>query len=195
MDKKQGLTPAMLVAEATGRGLLAGMPAAIEASEKMGQIELVRSTNMPIDLNHGLFEKAGFKFGKRIDEVFQEADLPPGWTREATSHSMHSDILDERVRKRVSVFYKAAFYDRRANAHLLRRFSVQQQWKPGGSDPVCAEVVDCDKTIRTRPFPDTDGMSQLDKYKAQEDAVEALRAEFAAERPDYLDPLAYWDEP
>ncbi len=193
MDKKRtGVTPAMMVAALSGKGMLAGMPASIEASEKLGQIQLVRSTNMPLELDKEQFEKAGFTFGKPIDECFQEATLPQGWTREATSHSMHSDILDERGRRRASVFYKAAFYDRRANAYLTRRFRVEDHYedKPGGdSQRLGAAIKDGDKVLKLAPYAN-------DKdYPACQAILKVLQAEFSAERPDYLDPLAYWDEP
>ena len=45
--------------------------------------------------------------------------MPQGWTRRATDHDMHSEILDEAGKIRISVFYKAAFYDRRAHAELI----------------------------------------------------------------------------
>lgn len=120
------VTPAMLEATRLGMGPFAGTPGAIEASEKAGQTALVQSTDMPLDLGapKGAYEALGFTFGEPIDSLFQKATLPPGWTRAATGHSMHSDILDEKGRKRVSVFYKAAFYDRRANCDLVRRFSI-----------------------------------------------------------------------
>ncbi len=94
------ITPAMLRAAVEGRSILDGTPQSIEASEKRGQQQLVQSTNMPLDLDKEQFEKAGFTFGAKIDECFQEATLPPGWSRAATSHSMHSEILDEKGRKR-----------------------------------------------------------------------------------------------
>ena len=35
---------------------------------------------------------------------------------------------DEKGRKRVGVFYKPAFYDRRADAHLIARYSIQRDY-------------------------------------------------------------------
>lgn len=100
----------------------ASRPGGIEAQEKAGQQELVASTNMPKELqpNQEAFEALGFVFGEPIDEIFVSATLPKGWTRAATDHSMHSDILDETGKARVHVFYKAAFYDRRANTYIVK---------------------------------------------------------------------------
>lgn len=100
--------------------LAASTPGGIEAQEKAGQGKLVASTDMPLDLNPNkdAFEAVGFTFGEKIDDVFQEATLPKGWTRKATDHDMWSEILDENGGKRVSVFYNAAFYHRSAHAVL-----------------------------------------------------------------------------
>jgi hypothetical protein len=74
---------------------------------------------MPGDMkpSREAFEAVGFKFGDKIDDLFLSAELPEGWTREATDHDMWSKILDADGVERVSVFYKAAFYDRCAFAH------------------------------------------------------------------------------
>lgn len=117
--------PAALSALAKGdfeNFIVASKPGGIEAQEKAGQGALVASTNMPLELTPSkeAFEALGFTFGEKIDDVFQHATLPPGWTRAATAHSMHSEIRDETGKVRVGVFYKAAFYDRRADAYIMR---------------------------------------------------------------------------
>jgi hypothetical protein len=48
------------------------------------------------------------------DELFFDAVLPEGWRIEPTEHHMWSDVIDEKGVKRISMFYKAAFYDRDA---------------------------------------------------------------------------------
>jgi hypothetical protein len=125
----KGNNPAAISALAKGdleNFLVASTPGGIEAQEKRGQEALVASTNMPKEMspNREAFEALGFEFGDDVDDIFVSAKLPEGWTRAATDHSMHSDILDEQGRRRVAIFYKAAFYDRHANAHLVPRFRV-----------------------------------------------------------------------
>ena len=72
MERKlTGVTPAMLRAAATREvDISAAMPGGIEASEKLGQIVLVRSTNMPKDMGNQrpLFEQAGFVFGELVHD-------------------------------------------------------------------------------------------------------------------------------
>lgn len=125
------MNPAALGALAKGdldNFTVAATPGGIEAQEKAGQQALVASTDMPKELDRAAFEKVGFKFGADVDDIFMKATLPPGWTRAGTDHSMHSDILDEKGRKRVGVFYKAAFYDRRADAYLVPRYVIQRDY-------------------------------------------------------------------
>ena len=89
----------------------------IERQEARGQQELVASTQLPVDGSEDLAVLAlGIKFGERAagDELFREATLPKGWTKQATDHAMWSEIVDETGKVRASVFYKAAFYDRSA---------------------------------------------------------------------------------
>jgi hypothetical protein len=97
-------------------------PDGITKSERRGQNELLASTVLPISLvgKQEAFEALGFTFGPQIesDPLFREATLPNGWKREGSDHDMWSYIVDERGIRRVGVFYKAAFYDRRADMHI-----------------------------------------------------------------------------
>lgn len=104
--------------------LIGTSPGGIEAQERQGQREVLASTTLPADLNGASregFETLGFRFGDAIpgDPLFQEASLPAGWRREGSKHAMWSYIVDERGLRRVAVFYKAAFYDRKAHMNLV----------------------------------------------------------------------------
>jgi len=128
--------PAALKAFAEGdlkNAEIANTPGGIEAQEKAGQKALVASTNMPKEMlpSKEDFEKLGFVFGDDVDDLFISAKFPDGWTRGATNHAMYSDIVDEKGRRRVVIFYKAAFYDRRAEAHLVARFKVGIKYPDG----------------------------------------------------------------
>lgn len=112
----------------------------IEAQEAQGQRELVASTVLPFPgfgSSDADFEALGFTFGDKVpgDDLFREATLPEGWTRKGTDHAMHSEILDERGIARVNVFYKAAFYDRRADMHIINvGHRAATQWIYGDRD-------------------------------------------------------------
>lgn len=124
MSEEITRNPAALVALARGdieNAAVAATPGGIEAQEKAGQALLVASELVPKKLHPSRddFIRAGFVFGKDADDLFVNASLPAGWTREPSDHSMWSYITDEQGRRRVEIFYKAAFYDRRAEAYLL----------------------------------------------------------------------------
>lgn len=94
----------------------------IEGQERAGSRQLVNSDRLPSD--HGddaPWLELGFTFGEADpdDPLFMPATLPEGWKRQATDHSMGSVIVDTLGRERVSIFYKAAFYDRKAHMNLV----------------------------------------------------------------------------
>lgn len=92
----------------------------IEAQEAAGQQMLCATDILPktMDPDRQTYESLGFVFGPDEDDLFLKATLPPGWKKQATDHSMWSTILDDSGTARVSVFYKAAFYDRKAFMRL-----------------------------------------------------------------------------
>lgn len=93
----------------------------ITGMESAGQRQLVASSLLPIEVypNDAAFEALGFTFGEAKDDLFREATLPEGWRKEGSDHAMHSKVVDERGMERVGVFYKAAFYDRKADMTLI----------------------------------------------------------------------------
>lgn len=98
--------------------------AAIERMERSGQRQLVNSDRLPTQVIGGTdadFKALGFTFGDPdpCDPLFRPATLPEGWKREAGENSRGSSIVDALGRERVSVFYKAAFYDRSAHMSLV----------------------------------------------------------------------------
>ncbi len=191
------MNPAAIAAAARGdlhNAIAAATPGGIEAQEKAGQALLVASTNMPKDMrpSQEAFERVGFKFGNEVDELFFSATLPAGWKRAATDHSMHSKILDEQGRDRVSIFYKAAFYDRRANSRLVNRFKVEWLFdSQEGSGLKEGENGLC------RPGLRQGGISGTETFKDQDWAADDLQKKVAQ---DWLnerfqnadDPTANW---
>ncbi|MFD9047643.1 hypothetical protein [Streptomyces zaomyceticus] len=96
----------------------------IGAQETRGQQQLVHSDRLPTEHrdDRADFETLGFAFGTpdANDPLFTPATLPAGWTREAADdHDMWSYVVDPLGRRRVAMFYKAAFYDRRADMHIV----------------------------------------------------------------------------
>jgi hypothetical protein len=94
----------------------------ITGMEAAGQRQLVASEVIPTEIMHGGTEETliqlGFVLGDPVDgdPLFRHATLPAGWSKSSSDHSLWSYLLDEFGRRRCSVFYKAAWYDR--SAHL-----------------------------------------------------------------------------
>lgn len=128
--------PLGFLAASLGSG---GASGAIEEQERNGQAELLNSTTLPTDgSNSPELAALGFVFGDEVpgDPMFRQATLPEGWTREGSDHAMHSYVCDERGVRRVNVFYKAAFYDRRADLHVMNvGYDVSTKWIYGDGEP------------------------------------------------------------
>jgi len=128
-------------------------PGAIEAQEAAGQAEVVKSDYIPTDMRRNTreqYEALGFVFLGPVegDDLFQRVTLPAGWGRKATSHAMYSQIVDAQGRERCSVFYKAAYYDRRAHISLEHRYAATayadscRRIAPDGTPEVRAIAID-----------------------------------------------------
>lgn len=138
--------PGGLLFLAEAMGSRDGGSGAILRQEAEGQRQLVNSDKLPTDMGgpgaQAEFEALGFTFGAEVpgDPLFRTATLPAGWTRQASDHSMHSHILDQHGRRRVGVFYKAAFYDRRADMRLVTPVGYLREVLHDGAAPVLDEV-------------------------------------------------------
>lgn len=95
----------------------------IERQEAVGQYELVNSDVLPAEVhgNRGVLEADGVVFGDPVegDPLFVNVTLPDGWQKVPTDHSMHSDLVDAGGKRRANIFYKAAYYDRRADMMIV----------------------------------------------------------------------------
>jgi hypothetical protein len=116
--REDPVEPLIALAEGMATGSAASF---IEGQERDGQRQLVNSDRLPSQMgDQSAYEALGFTFGEpdERDPMFRPATLPPGWKREGSDHAMWSYLLDELGRKRVGIFYKAAFYDRSAHMTL-----------------------------------------------------------------------------
>ncbi|MER6575771.1 hypothetical protein [Nonomuraea sp. NPDC001023] len=135
------IDPLLLLADALGSDGLTGSIARMEAQ---GQRQIVNSTVLPARMNYGTEDELialGFKLGDKVegDPLFRQVTLPNGWKREGSDHAMWSYVVDELGRRRVSVFYKAAFYDRGAFLNVNTVYGyvgecLSEQRQPIGDD-------------------------------------------------------------
>lgn len=195
-------TPAALAAAAAGdmaNFIVASTPGGIERQEAQGQLDMIEALRLPRHITTAgvtwdkLVEQWGISYKPSDDELFHDVTLPTGWQLVATGHSMWSDLIDDRGGTRASVFYKAAFYDRRADMRLNRRYVVEYfverdaDEKPTTcgyriKDAAGDTVIE---TIGTAPYLD---FQAHDKLRADADK------RIAELYPEHADPFAYWNE-
>jgi len=123
-----------------GNFMVASTPGGIESQEKQGQLAQAARQTLQVEGTsepdqRKTFESIGFRFGKQSeDPLFVEATFPNGWHKVLTKHAVWSDLVDDKGRKRGSIFYKAAFYDQSASVTLARRFRVVINYPEGRGD-------------------------------------------------------------
>ena len=177
------------------KAMVLGVSASVEAMEAQGQDEFVQSDVMPArcqnfsflgDIDHALqrdqlLERLGFTVSAAVagDPLFIFASLPPGWSkRRNENHSMWSYIVDQHGRERLSCFYKAAHYDRKAHFSVEGWLRVDAYYGPQ-IDQVA--VLGGGQVLRQ--------FGSSSNSEAQSDARTWAQVTF----PDHEDPLAYWD--
>ena len=179
---------------------VASAPGGIERQEAEGQRSFVTSETLPKECNYckrEQLEAMGIVFGDDVDDLFVSCKLPNGWKKVPTDHSMWSDLLDDKGRKRATIFYKAAFYDRSATISINPRFSCGREPEDRYKTNIWYEerragnwrgvVKDGDKIIfQTEPIkgPTFEQDDQL--YKEAEGWL-------IKKYPDWRNPLSYWN--
>lgn len=187
-SNRHSLEEAALLALATG-----DLTSVIENQERRGQQQLVHSDRLPTRLNGPRedYEAVGFRFGDPdpSDPMFMPATLPDGWKREGSSHAMWSYLVDEHGRRRASIFYKAAFYDRDAFMSLTTVYGYaaeqMREERPIVTDDTWATpaaVLEAARKGIEQASEEIDTWTHLDnaerfaRYTAQRDAWAAIAA-------------------
>jgi hypothetical protein len=178
----------------------------IENQEKRGQNNLLQSEVLPKNCNscnRKQLEKMGIVFREDADDLFVYATLPNGWKKQSTDHSMWSDLIDDKGRKRASIFYKAAIYDRDAHISLNRRYSYRTEPVNGYENNDYREdfwhgVVKDEETIIWKtnaipPQPKNDRDARVDWRNSEDELIKKCRDYLNNMYPEWEDYLAYWD--
>jgi len=193
-ENKHNLTPAALAALATAdieNFVVAATPGGIEAQEAAGQAYFVQSQTLPIDCPQEQLETLGFVFEDAADDIFVNVRFPQGWHVEPTDHSMWSDLIDPRGNVRAGIFYKAAFYDRRAQMHLGKAIAVVQEYDVKGIIQYFVKKGD-EVLFATEIVRDIEQYS--DDYWVEEKRLKNIAKDWMEKNyPDHNNVLAYWD--
>jgi hypothetical protein len=188
------MTPATLSALLSGdfdNAIIAATPGGIERQEKQGQLAQAALETLPIDGTDAderqQWESLGFVFREPYDDLFVSVEFPPGWSKQPTEHSMHTDILDDKGRRRGGIFYKAAFYDRKANCSLSPRFSYSLYGDGAKEGTYSACVKDSGKPFKSF------GETYRKDHASREIVEDEIKTWLHKNYPDYQNPAAYWD--
>ena len=197
------ISPAALGALLDGdleNAIIAMMPGGIEAQEAAGQRSFVASETLPGEVLAGTreeLEAMGIEYIEQVDDLFWRVNLPEGWKRVSTDHSMWSHLVDDKGRQRASIFYKAAFYDRRAHVGINSRFSYRVQRVNGWDtdDGLWHGVVlDGETVIWSTPEKLKEPANPEREYWDAKDALaEQARMWLKEHYPDWGNRLSYWD--
>jgi len=215
------MKPSTLVALLSGdieNAIISATPGGIEAQEAAGQQLVCKSHLLPkqgdMYSSRSLWDdlkSLGFKIVREHNDLFYEVEFPVGWKLVPTEHSMHSNLVDEQGRIRGHMFYKAAFYDRRADMSLRKRYVA-------ALEPECIweDSYNSDSPRRGYVFDQSTG-DTIDRYaiiyQTERSACPPNGTDSAAHRqyltlrnelskmadnwlnehyPDHANPLAYW---
>ena len=172
-----------------------GSSNAIEAQESQGQKSFVNSDTLPTRMSKSgreILEAAGVKFLGPVedDDLFQYVELPLGWAKVRTDHSMWSNLVAN-GQKRASIFYKAAFYDRDAFLRLDCRYGIEFDYDRLDKKGVAvAHVKDGDSVIYSTEPVSAKGKKS---YEVSDDAVSKATKWLDEKHPEWKNPGAYWD--
>ncbi|MFJ5151429.1 hypothetical protein ACIQCF_07540 [Streptomyces sp. NPDC088353] len=169
----------------------------IDGQERAGQAQLVHSDRLPTNLHSPReeFEAVGFTFGEPDprDPMFAPATLPDGWKREGSDHAMWSYIVDQLGRRRASIFYKAAFYDR--DAFMSLNTVSGYVWDCiSNDDPIVtddawatrASIVEAARSRAESAGERVEEWQQIADRRGPSESSSKYIAQYTAERDKYL---------
>lgn len=202
--------PLKMLAEA----LVFGPSEAIERQEAGGQSSFVGSDTLPTDMEpletKSVLERLGVRFLGEVpdDSIFQYVELPAGWKKVLTAEPRLSMLVNADGRERARIFYKAAFYDRRATLLLETRYTYRDILNRSAFDgtllndtePIVALVTDgCGEGVGEERILWTSEefdppQERLERFRAWHVARKQAEAWLDENFPQWRDPLAYWDE-
>ena len=213
MKEDKGISPAALGALMNGKFenfMTASTPGGIEAQEAAGQADTIKSNKIACKAPWGQLKALGFKKLDEGDGVLCNAEFPEGWEMRATEHSMNSDLFDDKGRKRGSMFYKAAFYDRSASLYLSPRFAYgydpedhyksEITYQERKVSPHRGEVVDNSTgeiifSTEWKSFTQPEDGSWNQEASDYEDKIKRELKEWLNKNyPDWENPTAYWED-
>lgn len=197
-------------------GMVSSVETVVDEIHRRGQSEMVHQrTQLPAKFDgKEALEKFGVKFGDPVkgDSLFVQAELPKGWSIQSLGHPLWTKLVDEKGRKRATIFYNAAFYDRAAHGSAVRRFSSHYSYDENETF-ITPQIRDGDEIIWSgEPIP-ANRQKESEAYHAacerahkgestyeeaelcwaHRKAGKIARDELARRFPNFEDMTAYWE--
>ncbi len=160
-------------------------------SVNAGQASFVESETLPVQMSPesmAVLEKCGCEFLGPVkdDPHFQYVKMPPGWAKRSTDHALHSDLLDDKGRKRGDICYEEVYLN------LSRRFSVRENYELRNEGTCVVEIFDLNVLIHATEAVKTPlDLPEHIFFRRERERAEAWLAE---RYPDWQNPAAYWND-
>lgn len=206
------ITPASIKAALDGdiaNMIVAFTPGGIEAQEAQGQRDMAsRFITLPKEMRcpHGgpwhddeggcsagwkVAQEFGFRITVGGDDIFHGVGAPDGWEIRPTEHAMHSDIVDDRGRVRGGIFYKAAFYDRRAAGNWVTRYQARTDYSREYRSVVACDAIDTETGDVL--FHSEIICGERKNWLCQDEADKLVTDWLTEHFPQWRDVAAYWN--
>ena len=162
-----------------------------ETMQNAEQLRALRTCKLPRSMHPSkdVFENIGFSFEEIDDELLYQGTLPEGWKLEK-SDFYYANIIDEKGRKRGTIFYKSSFYDREAEMKLYRKYNVAWKYIEYARDGMLMEIFveDFEHNVLTviGTCTDIDWREQDKLFKKGEKFLDK-------NYPNWKDCCKYWD--
>lgn len=170
----------------------------ILAQEAAGSAELVDADELPRQMSDeckAALIQAGVVFPDKEceDKLFVYAILPKDWKKKVPNKEDPRGIAlqDQHGRMRAGIFYKAAFYDRKASMYICRRYTIACDYdRMDKMKQIVVQVKDHNGSV----LFETAAKEKGEKYWEDQEALEKVAKAWVDEHyPDWQNPSAYWE--
>lgn len=197
---------------------------AIMDQEKREQVRMIAIQTLPkqgdsffkLSISE-CYKKLGIEIIEAYDDLFYKVELPPEWKIKPLEHSMWSNLVDDKGRKRAIIFYKGAFYDRSASISFCCRYTheiipedeyqLDTSFEKRANGKYFGVVYDAEQEIfrtkemhvKTKLIRDDRNRERIKRHYSEKEKIERILREqcinFLKERfPNCEDIFAYWDD-
>lgn len=176
----------------------------IDATIKRAREEwqtVIASDRLPTEMGASdkreALERAGVVFGDVVqgNEMFTYVTLPEGWTKVETDYIQLTDVVDEKGRKRATLFFNNDDDERIVHTNIYPRFTYEREERSHPLKGILVmNVKDGDTAIfTTAEYPYFGEKEDAEWYSQYCFAIVEAQEWLFEHYPNWQDPSAYWD--